>query len=362
MRVLHPGSRVEARQDFDGASTSTVERRAPDSCVTSRNDNVITQILSAPVAQSKSEMGSAQIEGARRSASGGIRRRADRQATQLGREVANSNETRAAIHQRSRADTNIQNRTSGSRHLNGVNGKESGALKLKRPGIVVIHRRAVFRDCFVRCLEISYRDHDIFSFANVADWSSSKEPNALAAAIIIIVIDDGDESGVADLEFLEAAAANIPVVIVSDVDDFDHIVRALKSGARGYIPTSLPFNVAVEAVRLVKAGGTFVPAGSFVHDRNEKQPALKTSVLLTERQMKVVEEIRLGKANKQIAYELNMSEHTVKVHLRHIMRKLKARNRTEVAVLSGDFFERPKDCQRAGSGVRPDASNGVYPK
>jgi predicted transcriptional regulator len=70
--------------------------------------------------------------------------------------------------------------------------------------------------------------------------------------------------------------------------------------------------------------------------------------------MKVVEEIRLGKANKQIAYELNMSEHTVKVHLRHIMRKLKARNRTEVAVLSGDFFERPKDCQRAGSDVRPD--------
>jgi DNA-binding NarL/FixJ family response regulator len=151
-------------------------------------------------------------------------------------------------------------------------------------------------------------------------------------------------------------------VIVSDVDDFDHIVRALKSGARGYIPTSLPFNVAVEAVRLVKAGGTFVPAGSFVHDHHEKQPASKTSVLLTERQMKVVEEIRLGKANKQIAYELNMSEHTVKVHLRHIMRKLKARNRTEVAVLSGDFFERPKGYQRMGTDVRPDGSNGVHPK
>ncbi len=44
-------------------------------------------------------------------------------------------------------------------------------------------------------------------------------------------------------------------------------------------------------------------------------------------------------ANKQIAYELSMSEHTVKVHLRHIMRKLNARNRTEVAVLTKDFFK-----------------------
>ena len=329
--------------------------------MTSRPDNVNTQILRDPLAQSKSEQESTPTEGARRAASGGNRRCADRQATQLSQEMPNSHETRAATHQRNRADTNIQNGPSNPQHLNGVNGKDSGALKLK-PGIVVIHRRAVFRDCFVRCLEVSYRDHDVFSFANVADWFSSKEPNALAAAIIIIVIDDGDESGVTDLEFLEAAAAPIPVVIVSDVDDFDHIVRALKSGARGYIPTSLPFNVAVEAVRLVKAGGTFVPAGSFVHDHHEKRPASKTSVLLTERQMKVVEEIRLGKANKQIAYELNMSEHTVKVHLRHIMRKLKARNRTEVAVLSGDFFERPKGYQRTGSDVRPDGSNGVHPK
>jgi hypothetical protein len=273
MRVLHPGSRVEARRNFGTASTSIVEPQTPESCVTSRPDNVITQILSYPLAQSKSEQGSAPIEGARRAASGGIRRHADRQATQPSRKVASSNDTRAATHQRNRADTNIQNGTTDSHHLNGVNGRESGALKLKRPGIVVIHRRAVFRDCFVRCLEISYRDHDVFSFANVADWFSSKQPNALAAAIFIIVIDDGDESGVADLEFLEAAAANIPVVIVSDVDDFDHIVRAPKSGARGYIPTSLPFNVAVEAVRLVKAGGPLYPpaASSMIATRNSRR-------------------------------------------------------------------------------------------
>src|SRR4029077_8673075 len=115
--------------------------------------------------------------------------------------------------------------------------------------------------------------------------------------------------------------------------DFDHIVGALKRGARGYIPSSLSFKVAVEAVRLVEAGGVFVPASSLA-DRDRHTAAPKGTVALTERQMMVLEEIRHGKANKQIAYALKMSEHTVKLHLRHIMRKLNARNRTEVAVLS----------------------------
>jgi DNA-binding NarL/FixJ family response regulator len=48
--------------------------------------------------------------------------------------------------------------------------------------------------------------------------------------------------------------------------------------------------------------------------------------------------LRQGKANKQIAYELNMREGTVKVHIRNIMRKLKAKNRTEVAILASGLF------------------------
>jgi DNA-binding NarL/FixJ family response regulator len=246
------------------------------------------------------------------------------------------------------ADIDVQGSPSDSQQVDSVNGTEPGAETLK-PGIVVIHRRAVFRDCFVRCLEVSYRDHEIFSFADLAEWFGAKQPNALAAAVIIVVVDSGSaKSGIAGLEFLESAAANIPVVIVSDVDDLDHIVHTLKSGVRGYIPTSLPFNIAVEAVRLVKAGGIFFPASS-VFQAHDAQPSVgKSSVMLTDRQMKVVEEIRQGKANKQIAYELHMSEHTVKVHLRHIMRKLKAKNRTEVAVLSKDLFAGSKD-QKTGS-------------
>jgi DNA-binding NarL/FixJ family response regulator len=329
-------SRLEARQGSSRASTDWAKLRASDLSVASHLDKTITQTNSDRLDQSLSGKTfapietSAPIEKARLAAPTAVTHCAGTQATRHDRELANPHGA-------------LQTGFPVPQRLNGASETESGSVKLKRPGIVVIHRRAVFRDCFVRCLEISYKDHDVLPFANVVEWCNSKEPNALAAAIVIIVIDDGDVSGVAELKFLETVAAKIPVVIVSNIDDLDHIVRALKSGARGYIPTSLPFNVAVEAVRLVKAGGTFVPASSFVHNRDEQQPVLRTNGLLTEQQMKVVEEIRQGKANKQIAYELNMSEHTVKVHLRHIMRKLNAKNRTEVAVLSGDFIARSKD-------------------
>ena len=211
-----------------------------------------------------------------------------------------------------------------------------------KPVIVVIHPRAVFRDCFARCLEIAYDDHGVYSFASVADWRGSTDPLALAASIAIVVVESGDGSGLNDLQSFDGATGKTSFVVVSDIDDVDHIVRTLKRGARGYIPSSLPFNVAVEAVRLVEAGGIFVPASSFV-DREQLAEPLKAGVTLTQRQMAVLEEIRHGKANKQIAYELKLSEHTVKVHLRHIMRKLNVRNRTEVAIVSRALLATDKE-------------------
>lgn len=60
--------------------------------------------------------------------------------------------------------------------------------------------------------------------------------------------------------------------------------------------------------------------------------------MLTARQIAVGEAIRQGKANKQIAYELDMRESTVKVHIRNIMKKLNAKNRTDVAVKIEEFL------------------------
>lgn len=224
------------------------------------------------------------------------------------------------------------------RDSNLTNGHSYVSETLKRPAIVVIHHRAFFRDCFVRCLETSYKSHEIFAFETISAWQVASDQDALEPAIIVFFAESNNPTSSVDLQSLEAAAAGIPVVIMSDSDDVNYVTRALKGGARGYIPTSLPFNVAVEAVRLVEAGGTFVPVSSLDLNRDKLGTPAKANDLLTQRQLMVVEALCQGMANKQIAYELSMSEHTVKVHLRHIMRKLNARNRTEVAVLTKDFF------------------------
>lgn len=219
-----------------------------------------------------------------------------------------------------------------------INGIEHRSHR-DRSGIVVIHPHALFRDCFIRCLEASYSGYDIHAFARISDWADSAAQATAMPAVIVLFMDGTKASSSADLQFLDSAAASTPIVVMSDIEDANYVMRALKGGARGYIPTSLPFNVAVEAVRLVEAGGTFVPASSLEFGRNKKEAPQQTVELLTERQMMVVGALCRGMANKRIAFELNMSEHTVKVHLRHIMRKLKARNRTEVAVLTKDFFQ-----------------------
>ena len=111
---------------------------------------------------------------------------------------------------------------------------------------------------------------------------------------------------------------------------------------RGYIPTNLPPHIAIEVMRFVGAGGVFVPASSLIASQNslagplEEKP--KATAMFTSRQMSVISALRKGKANKIIAYELNMRESTVKVHVRNIMRKLKARNRTEVAYLANTML------------------------
>jgi DNA-binding NarL/FixJ family response regulator len=124
----------------------------------------------------------------------------------------------------------------------------------------------------------------------------------------------------------------VPAVVSSNDRPAAEVLELLKAGIRGFVPTSVAIDVAVQALRLVQAGGTFVPE-SCLRLLSSTEPLAEQSGLFTHRQLQVVEAIRQGKPNKIIAYELAMCESTVKVHVRTIMKKLKARNRTQIAYL-----------------------------
>jgi DNA-binding NarL/FixJ family response regulator len=209
----------------------------------------------------------------------------------------------------------------------------------QEPNIVVIDERVLVRDCFVQCLRLSYSNHAILPFSSLREWSKTASDKS-KPSIVVLCTPSGRYAAAGneeEIEFLARVALTVPVIVVSDAEDAQHIIKVLKNGARGYIPTSMTLDVAVEAVRLVKAGGTFVPASSLISNVNGMPASLGSA--LTARQIMVLRALHSGKANKQIAYELNMCESTVKVHIRHIMRKLNARNRTQIAVKASTLLE-----------------------
>jgi DNA-binding NarL/FixJ family response regulator len=205
------------------------------------------------------------------------------------------------------------------------------------PLIAIIDPRTLGRDSLALALETGQGRFRSLSFADLGEWLQNEQVHGKTAAILLGIgsTDAGDPGLAEDLQHLARAFSHIPAIVLGDVEDPLHVLKILGHGARGYIPTSVSLSVAVEAISLARAGGLFVPASSLTPFRQtpaeRTQAASPVERLLTDRQAAVAEAVSKGKANKIIAYELNLCESTVKVHIRSIMKKLQARNRTEVA-------------------------------
>ena len=207
--------------------------------------------------------------------------------------------------------------------------------------VAVIERRSFVRECLIRSLAAA-TGWNVVAYDSAEAWLSVGDQ--LPASLVVLCVGG---SGCAvendpDIARLGDIAARAPVALMADSEEPGHIVAALENSARGYIPTSLPLHVAIEAMRLVRAGGVYVPASSLIASQKSQMEPVedkpKATSMFTSRQLSVIAALRKGKANKIIAYELNMRESTVKVHVRNIMKKLKARNRTEVAYLANSML------------------------
>jgi len=158
--------------------------------------------------------------------------------------------------------------------------------------------------------------------------------NDSVALVLLSLTDAGRTECARALKVLSDLNASIPIVVLATANDVDLARTAINCGAKGYIPCTTSFEIAVEAVRFILAGGTYVPMDCLLASGRLDLPApdSQLSNVLTAREVKVVQAIQQGKSNKVIAYELGICESTVKVHLRNVMKKLKAKNRTDVAI------------------------------
>jgi DNA-binding NarL/FixJ family response regulator len=208
--------------------------------------------------------------------------------------------------------------------------------------LIYLDPRALTRDCVGRWLQSRLSG---FSICLLPD------PEQIAVAPIVndqvraVVINAGPERMSSPtvarlLSRVGELLPTVPVAVISDYEDPESIQEAFELGVRGYIPTSLASMVAVGALHLVCLGGTFAPATALLSQGDRRQGLAGGPLIdgFTRRQSQILDCLRRGMANKLIAYELNMCESTVKVHVRNIMKKLKATNRTQVAYMTRGLF------------------------
>lgn len=123
----------------------------------------------------------------------------------------------------------------------------------------------------------------------------------------------------------------LPIIVVSAYDDNDTINQVMQYGAQAFVPKSTPVDTIVEALNDVMAGRNWTPAG-YNLAQNDKQDVAQKVASLTQQQYKILMMFAEGLLNKQIAYELNVSEATIKAHATAIFKKLNVRNRTQAVI------------------------------
>lgn len=146
--------------------------------------------------------------------------------------------------------------------------------------------------------------------------------------------------GFTGLTALRTEYPDVPVIMVSAEEDPVIIKQALTLGAAAYIPKSAPLELLSEAIAAVLNGDSWLPA-ALVQDVQNATPLIDSDFAtrleqLTPQQFRVLKMIADGLLNKQIAFEMNVQETTIKQHVSAILRKLNVNNRT----LAGILFEK----------------------
>jgi DNA-binding NarL/FixJ family response regulator len=142
-------------------------------------------------------------------------------------------------------------------------------------------------------------------------------------------------SGFSALAYIRSNHESLPTVIVSAMDDPAVIRRAIQHGASGFIPKSSPIATLEEGIRAVLDGEVWIPEGIDVSsDQLDSEEATIASALssLTPHQFRVLMMLCEGLLNKQIAFQLGVSEATIKAHVTAILRKMQVSNRTQAVL------------------------------
>lgn len=154
--------------------------------------------------------------------------------------------------------------------------------------------------------------------------------------MILLDLNMKDMSGIDVLKVIKAADLNSRVIMLTVSDHQEDLVAALRAGADGYLLKDMePEDLVAHLKEAARGQMVLSPtlAGLLAHAlRQETKPKTIDEAGLTEQERKIIERIAAGKSNKLIARELDIAEGTVKVHVKHLLKKLSLKSRVEAAV------------------------------
>lgn len=151
-----------------------------------------------------------------------------------------------------------------------------------------------------------------------------------------------DTRGFSGLMYMRAQYPSVPVVVVSANDDLAAIRRCMEIGASGFIPKTLGMEDIRTAISRIFQGGIWVPPDvDLVNGSDAEVTALMTRMAtLTPQQVRVLMMLSEGLLNKQIAFQLGVSEATVKAHVSAILQKLNVESRTQAVIAAAKMDAR----------------------
>lgn len=200
---------------------------------------------------------------------------------------------------------------------------------------LIIDDHPLFREALHSAVEMAYPDVET---VDAVDFDNALEilRNEKNFDLILLDLKIPGVQGFEGLLKIRSLFPRLPVVVISGHEDSRVISEALSYGASGFIPKSVRKQELTSAIRSIMDGAIYVPdfysppaASTEDHDRKEMISRLAS---LTPQQLRVLQMLREGLLNKQIAYELNVGETTIKAHVSEILRKLNVYSRTQAVI------------------------------
>lgn len=196
--------------------------------------------------------------------------------------------------------------------------------------IIIADDHPLFRAALKSAVERAVPGAELLEFASLAEVEAALSRQV--ADLVLLDLKLSDSEGMAGLGLIRASFPTVPVAVVSASEEPATVRGALALGAAGFIPKSASLTDMVAAITAIMAGDSWAPDVGEADPEEDDIYARLAS--LTPSQMRILEGLKAGRLNKQIAFDLGVTEATIKAHLTSVFRKLGVHNRTQAVILA----------------------------